>query len=332
MPYIDYFLTTEQPLTQDRLKKATQPLLTPDLDFGARQWNKKQLAALTLVLCNIVEHGHRDGGVFLYSRKREQVPDKFNPNRVGYRSLIWVIDALTQAKLITGAIASPRVKGKKAPRKLSEFHVTPQVITFAKSLGITKDNITEAKKGHVRLRALDTNQPLVFEHDEYTTHTEMLMAKYCALLNQHNILLSTEDYEDKGLTDYGLRGEPIHLYRNYRNYSDDKNLKKDMEKLWIETNNPNFSFGGRSGGFWQGAKKGDRPFILIDGNKTKKADLPCAHLNLCYKNETGRWYQEETFRELKEAGRQDHQDNGYLFYPSRFKANLCRTAQEATER
>jgi hypothetical protein len=79
MPYIDYFLTTEQSLTQDKLKKATKPLLTPDLDFGARQWNKKQVAALTLVLCNIVKHGHRDGGVFLYSRKREQVPSRFSP-------------------------------------------------------------------------------------------------------------------------------------------------------------------------------------------------------------------------------------------------------------
>ena len=150
------------------------------------------------------------------------------------------------------------MKGKPAPKKLSEFQVTPQIITFAESIGITRDSVIEINRGHVRLRSSSTDQQLPFEHDGYTRHVETLMSDYCAYLNQQNILLSTEDYEQKGFNDYGLRGESIHLYRNYRDYSADRNLGKEMDNLFIEKNNPNFSFGGRSGGFWQTAKREDR--------------------------------------------------------------------------
>jgi hypothetical protein len=304
MPHLDYFITTDGELTKDRIaSEGERPLLTPDLDLGARKWNKKHLEALRLILCNLVQWGHRDNGVFLYSRTKEQIPRQFNPYEIGYSSLFWVIDALADARLIWHVPAPPRTKGKKAPKKLSEFHATVQAIAFAKSLGITKDRITENKRGHVRLRDYKANQQLPHEWDDYTMHTEMLMAGYCHYLNKHNVLESTEDYEEKGFKGWGARGEPIHLYRSYRNHADNPDLQDDLDKLWIE-GSPNFCLGGRSGGYWHSSKSEDRSFILIDGKKTARADYPASHVNILYTHETNNWYQTETHKELKSEGRE----------------------------
>jgi len=303
MPHLDYFITTDGELTKDKVaSEGERPLLTPDLDLGARKWNKKHLEALRLVLCNLVKWGHRDKGVFLYSRDKKQIPPHFNPYEIGYSSLYWVIEALADAKLIWHIPAPPRTKGKN-PKKLSEFHATVQAIAFAKSLGITKDKITEDKRGHVRLRDYTTNQQLPHEWDDYTMHTEILMAGYCHYLNEHNILESTEDYEEKGFKGWGARGEPIHLYRNYRNHVANPNLQEDLKKLWIE-GNANFCLGGRSGGYWHSSKSEDRSFILIDGKKTARADYPASHVNILYTHETNNWYQTETHKELKSEGRE----------------------------
>ena len=306
MPYLDFHLTADEvELTKDKLKQAEQPLLTPDLSLGQdkRTWNKKQLNTLKLLLSNAVKYGHRDRGVFLYSRKKENVPLMFNPSRVGFRSLHFVIEALAEARLIEHIPAPPRTLGTN-PKRLSEFHITPQLIRFAKSLGITKESINETKKGHVRLRDKQTGQVLPHEWDDYTKHTEILMAGYCYYLNKHNILESTEAYEEKGFKDWGVRGEPISLHRNYLNYAQQPWLAKDMEPLEIKMADPSFCFGGRSGGYWQGSRRLDRTDILIDGKKTKKADYPCSHINFCYRHLTGNWYQTETYQKLLEQGRE----------------------------
>ena len=65
MPYIDYYLSTKIKLTKDSFT-ATEltSSLTSNLDLGKdnRTWNKKQLDALTLILCNLVKHHHIDNG------------------------------------------------------------------------------------------------------------------------------------------------------------------------------------------------------------------------------------------------------------------------------
>ena len=325
MPYIDYFLSTDVEITKDRLTSDTSAsLLVPDtssitttLDLGKdnRTWNKKQLNALKLILCNIVSYPHHDNGIFLYSRKKRQIPLRFNPSNIKYSSLFFVIDKLIESGILEGEKAKPRTKDNN-PKKLSEFKVTTQVLNLAHSLGINSKTISTDAKFHVRLRDEHTKENLEFKYDDYSKHTEKLMYEYCHYLNQQNILLSTEDYNldtGEGITDYGLRGLPIHLYRNYSNYYSNEDNRATMDSLFISTDNPNFCFGGRSGGLWQGAKKGDRPFILINGNKTDTADFPCSHLNLCYRQETNNWYQTETYQELKEDNRSMH--DAYMLFP-----------------
>ena len=72
MPFIDYFLTTDTDLTKGMISEGFPRELTPNLDLGKdnRTWNKTQLQALKLILCNIVDHGHDDNGVLLYSRDK----------------------------------------------------------------------------------------------------------------------------------------------------------------------------------------------------------------------------------------------------------------------
>jgi len=224
-----------------------------------------------------------------------------------------VIDKLVEAKILEGFIAPPRSKGNN-PKQLSEFTITQHFIDLAISLGINRQTVSTIAKFHVRLRDTLTEQSLEFKHNEYTKHVEHQMSEYCYYLNAHNILLSTENYDldtGEGITDYGLRGQPIHLYRNYKNYSEHKDYQEDIGKLFNDSGvDINFLFGGRSGGYWQGSKEQhteDRDYILIDGRKTKKADFPCSHTNLCYREETGHWYQQETYEELKKEGR-EHED------------------------
>ena len=64
--------------------------LTPKLELGKdnRQWNKKQLEALTLILCNVVMHYKKMKVSFIPEKKN--IPTQFNPNNVGHSSILWV--------------------------------------------------------------------------------------------------------------------------------------------------------------------------------------------------------------------------------------------------
>ena len=331
MPVINYHLTSDVQLTKDSLKQATSSLLAPDFNLGNdnRTWNKKQLEALKLLLCNVVEYGHKGKGVFLYSRSKTQLPTAFNPFDISYSSLIAVIDMLSDGKIIEHTKGKARQSGDKlADSKTSEFTVTQRTFDLAKALGINKNDSREEATFHVRLR--DRNQQnllLEFESDPYTEHIDQLMANYCAYLNKYSIMVGSGEWlEDEDryevIKHYGAKvgGEKIHLFRNYRNWDKPvinkrgsvlQNFSKEFEELWIKTKNPNMSFGGRSGSFWQGARKKHRPYLLINGGKTKTADFPACHINLCYYNEIGKWYQVETKDELMEAGRIE-QDAYYL--------------------
>ena len=314
MPYIDYALTANKQFSKEALiASIPRSLLLPRFDFGndKRTWNKKQLSALKLLLCNLVRHGQKDKGVFLYSRDKRRLPPKVNSSDISYSSLFFVIDSLVQAKILRGKKAKPRTKGNN-PKKLSEFTVTKQALQLAHSLGIFRGSIKSHSKQHLRLRELDSKRAIDFQDNEYTHHTEALMKDYCNFLNKHSITLSTWNYETEGISNYGVRGKQIHLYRNYSAY--DAKHKQELERFWTEGCNPNFLLGGRSGSLWHGAKREDRLFILINGNESRRIDFPCSHINLCYRQETSDWHQTLTFSELKKQGRDT--EDAYIVSPS----------------
>ena len=317
MPYIDYYLSTKIKLTKDSLS-ATEltSSLTSNLDLGKdkRTWNKKQLEALTLILCNLVKNHHLDNGVFLYSRKnRKNIPTSFNPQNIGNKPLFFVLDKLRRADLIEDITAPPRTTGFN-PERLSEFHVTQEALDLAYSLGINRKTVDVLSSQHVSLRDMRFND-LIYKPNAYTKYVEELMTRYCKHLNKQSIMLKTSDSIGEGIIEYGSRfgGEKIHLYRRYKNWTDIEDLLPDINNLNIKIPNKNFNIGGRSGGYWMdglAGKKVNRPTLIINGKQTASVDFPCSHLNLCYKHETGSWYQQETYNELKAESRE--YEDGYI--------------------
>ena len=233
MPYIDYHLGTDIHLTKEDISNGLPRELTPKLNLGKdnRTWNKDQLKALTLILCNLVSKHNEDDGKFLYSRKKRTIPKQFNPNDVGYRSLFAVIDKLQEAKILDGLIAPPRTTGVN-PKLLSEFTVTQQALDFAYALGINRQTVKVLDNFHVRVRNhKPPNEPLEFKQNPYTGYVEMLMSKYNHYLNQHSIMLKLDDETDEGILEYGtkLGGEKIHLYRNFKNWSEEQAEAEDVD-------------------------------------------------------------------------------------------------------
>ena len=311
MPCINYFLSTQIELSKDALIWGLPRELTPKLDLGKdnRQWNKKQLQALTLILCNVVMHHREDDGIFFYSREKgKNLHTQFNPNNVGHSSILWVLDKLIDAEVLYGIRGIKRTAGNN-PKQTSEFHVTQTALEFAYSLGINRKTIKVIDAFHVRLRDHKRRDNLLpFEQSDYTALLEMRMAQYCHYLNQQSIMLKTSDEEGEGIVEYGtkLGGTKIHLHRNFKDWSNNDAVKTEFDKLFMDTNEPNFLFGGRSGGYWMSSEEGkreNRPTILINGNKTGKADFPCSHLNILYKHETNQWFQTLTRKELEEENR-----------------------------
>ena len=322
MPYIDYFLTPSL-----KLPELTKEILATTLNISKvapklilygkdkRKWNKQHLKTLTLILCNVAKYHHQDGGVFLYSRQnRKKDPKLFNPNDIGYSSLFWVLDELHKAKLIEDIHAEPRQRGIT-----SQFTITPRLLKLAFDLGINRKSVKRFNDRHVRLRDKHGKKRTVFVDNAYTKYLEELMSRYCKHLNEQSIMLKNDDVPGEGIISYGnkLDAEHIHLYRSFRRYTDDEDLLPQINNLKVKVGNPNFCFYGRSGGYWmtsQIAAKEDRKTILINGKKTATADFPCSHINLCYRHETGKWLQHETYKELKEQGRE--LEDAYMVSPA----------------
>ena len=339
MPKIDYMLTAgdykllgpnqshtfyELELTKEMISEGLPRELTPTLDLGKdnRQWSKQHLKALRLILCNIIHNlgkGNLDKGKFLYSRdKKTNIPKRFNPSEVGYSSILWVIDRLQDAKILDGTRHPPRKAGdvfdEDNPSKMSNFIATKQAIDFAISLGINHQTTTQQRKEYVRLREVNKDTLVEFEWDDWTERLERQMRVYNEYLNGKCIILSTVDYPTEGFSDFGHLGQRIHLHRSFRDYYSVPKYKKEIDRMieildgeWEDPYlpNPNFHFGGRSGGYWMGPpfKKQDRDFIIIDGMRMAHCDFPAFHIQLCYLNAELGWYQQETNDELVEEGR-----------------------------
>jgi len=315
MPRLNYYYWTDVEITKDSL--TATPLtssITSNLDLGKdnRTWNKEQLKALTLILCNLVMHHYLDNGIFLYSRKKLTVDKQFNPNEIGYSSLFTVLDKLDRARILNDIPAPPRATGYN-PKMLSEFHATKEVLHLAISLNIFPKTVYLLDSPHVSLRDR-SKKDITYKSNVYTKHIEELMRRYCKHLNKQNIAQMTDNNPDN-IIDFGswYGGIKIHLHRRYKNWTDVDKLLPDINKLNSKMSNPNFNLGGRSGGLWMSGlagKKDNRKTIHINGEETAIADFPCSHLNLCYKHETGSWYQQETYQELKAEGRE--YEDGYM--------------------
>lgn len=266
MPVIDYFLHTDVEITKASLLEASEGIPEPHLELhkDSRTWNKDRLAAMELMLCNLVWNKNVDGGLFYYSRGRVSIHQQFNPVGVKIDSLLSCIGSLAAAGFIDHTKGRQRTEGSKRTEdseghkfyETSTFRATSKALKLCSNLGLTREAIQEYRRFHVRLRPEGRGDLVPYKHDAYSHHIELLMADYCYNLNQHRISVPSNDSTEDNLIylEYGKGAQPIHLYRNYREYT--KKMDKEIGDSYpfIDTN-WNFAFGGRSGGYWHGTKK-----------------------------------------------------------------------------
>ena len=150
---------------------------------------------------------------------------------VKYSSLFAVIDKLQDAGILGGYKSEKRTLGFQ-PNRTSDFIATQQALDFAYALGIHNKSVKVLDSFHVRLRD-SRKQLLQFKQNPYTKDTEMMMSQYNHYLNQQSIILKTDDEADEGIVEYGtkLGGQKIHLYRNYKNWSEIEAVEEDFESL-----------------------------------------------------------------------------------------------------
>ena len=261
MPYFNFHLNADVAIAKDRLHTASKEVSKSLLDDGVYVYDdlcnikiRSQLTTLRLVLCNLVKYPNQ---VILYSRQHtETLPQRYNPQQIGIKKIIGVVDKLADAGYIKNKKGDNSYKQKEdnSPALKSEMISTEGVIQLAEKLGIVPESIFKNDHCHLLFRETKTNlgKLIDFKETEYSDHIEKLMSEYCAFLNQHTIvnLKSGEQYVD------------IHLTRTYRN-------RKSKYPLL---------YGGRSGGYWHQDRE-----ITIDGEATVELDYNASCINNLHK-------------------------------------------------
>ncbi len=261
MPYFNFYLDADLEIDKDQLHTASKEVSESLLDDGVYIYDdlssikiRSQLESLKLILCSLVKYPNQ---VILYSRQHtETLPKRYNPQQIGIKRIISVIDKLADAGYLKNKTGDNAYKQKEdnSPALKSEMISTDGVIQLAEKLGIVPESISEDNHCHLMYRETLSNggKLIDFKETEYSDHIEKLMSEYCAFLNQHTIinLKSGEHYVD------------IHLTRTYRN-------RKSKFPLL---------YGGRSGGYWHQERE-----ITIDGEATVELDYNASILNNLHK-------------------------------------------------
>ena len=265
MPYFNFYLDADLEIDKDQLHTASEEVSETILeDDGSYQHylydslykirTRKQLKALKLILCNLVQFENKK---ILYSRRHtETLPQRYNPQQIGTKVIKTVVDELEESGYLKNKTGDNSYKQKEdnSPALKSEIISTDGVILLAEKLGVVAKSIYKNNPSHLFFRETKTygGKFIDFEETEYTQHIEKLMSEYCAFLNQHTIinLKTGEQYED------------IHLIRTYRN-------RKNKFPLL---------YGGRSGGYWHQERD-----ITIDGKATVELDYNASLINNLHK-------------------------------------------------
>ena len=215
--------------------------------------HKKQKEALICLLCNVAKY---QSAKILFSRRNEATqPKQYNPNRLGNKPLISVIEKLKAAKLLKVTRGIPRYIAEEDPKK-SSFEALPSFVKFCQSLVKVP---TESSRSFVELRT-KRDKLKEFQPTPYTDHISALMKNYCDFLNKQTISVDDEIISN------------IFLVRKYKDRLGDGS----------------FQFGGRTHHPFMSYSKEKRKRILINGKKTVSVDYPASLSNILYKTITGR--------------------------------------------
>jgi len=258
MPKLNLFLSSKSPHIDKSIEQLRKEIELTRIE---------QTRSLKLLLCNLFNYQNKK---ILVSRKKNKISTaKGNPLKIGARSLISALDALSKFGFIEQKV------GNKTRNETTAIKTTEDLIIWFDINHWSYDDIDSFNPQRITLKL--NKDKKVFadpETDQFFTWLDFELKKYNDLLNASVICLPNKD-------------GTLEQHRNittYRGFIKHKHHPEDGELL----------FGGRLvGSSWVNLSSEERNRITINGESTIEVDREASHINAMYEVATGKPYPEE---------------------------------------
>jgi len=232
----------------------------------------EQRNALKVLLCNL--YFNRNEKIRTPRARKSLGSLRYNPLKIGYKSLITVLNNLHQHKFIVQAIGFRDVVFDES--KMTTVISTDKLTNWFDENNWTHLDIGWADEELLILRKDNKDKEVVDYIDGIrSTRIRNELRKYNELINDTEILVLNK------------KGDIVNEYN-------DLVLRRTFVTHIMHEGKSDadlFSFGGRMYGPWCNLNEKQRSRITINGNKTVEIDLKASHTNAMYGAITGKPYQ-----------------------------------------
>ena len=255
MPKLNLFLSSESPHIDASVIQLREEIGLTRIE---------QTRSLKVLLCNLFTY--KDKKILVSRRKNKISTAKGNPLKIGAKSFISALNALTKFGFIEQNI------GNKVRNETTDIKTTENLLIWFDASNWSHDDIDSFNSQQITLR-LNEDKKAFIDPDttQFFTWLDSELKKYNDLLNASVICLPNKDgtlEQQRSIT--SSRGFIKHEYH-----------PKDGELL----------FGGRLVGSWVSLSSEDRKKITINGESTVEIDREASHINAMYEVVTGKPYQ-----------------------------------------
>lgn len=241
---------------------------------------KEQRTALKVVLFNLF---WSQGSSLLTPRASATYGAKrYNPNRIGCKSLRTVLDKLEEKEFIVQTIGYKNLSTDEG--NVTTSMRTPKLTTFFKQNNWDFDKGWQQLKAPelVLLRSNKKGKELVdYKDTKYSNWLREELSIYNQLLSDTEVLLASKD----------KKTDAIHIIDEF--YDDDLILhRKFIDYGKDDSGGVKLNYGGRMYGRWCNLSSHQRKMLMLNGDETIELDLEASTVNAMYKNVSDTKYQE----------------------------------------
>lgn len=207
---------------------------------------------------------------------------RYNPNRIGCKSLRTVLDKLEEKEFIVQTIGCKNLSTGKGNETTSKR--TDKLTAFFKEYSWDFDTGWQQLKAPelVLLRNNKKSKELVdYKDTKYSNWLREELSKYNQLLSDTEVCLVSKD----------KKSGAIYIIDEY--YDDDLILhRKFIDYGQDDSGDVKLNYGGRMYGRWCNLSDLQRKMLTLNGDETIELDLQASTVNVMYKNVCGSKYQE----------------------------------------
>jgi len=263
----DIFFKISSELIGNQSSKLVDTILIDFKDKINSKYLKLYKKQLRTILANLFTASNVNDDLFVvYSRDKDyyKKSNRYNPNRISYRPLIFLVDSLKEHGWIKNILGSQK-KGLRS--KMSATYKLKQAF---KDYKIVSKYLHSKSMDCIRLK--DTKKKFKEYEDNSVTHSmRTKLHNYNNLLHRTNIKLA----RNKKVSNY-LEIKPT----NFNN--------TEYHRVF---NDSSFELGGRFyGPWWVNLSKDIRKYITINNNKTVELDYSSLNIHLLYSEEGINYY------------------------------------------